>query len=42
MAAELDIPVLINVSKRNIIFHDVLLNSILNSTNINYPIFGFW
>ena len=48
MAAELDITILTNLSNRNIILHDVLvqLHSIIISTNINngqsYPIFGFW
>ena len=47
VAAELDISILINLSNRNIILHDVLvqLQSIFNRTNINhgqsYPIIGF-
>ena len=39
MAAELDIPILINLSNRNIVLHDVLLqlHSIFNNgTNINH------
>ena len=38
VAAELDIPILINLSNRNIILHDVLvqLHCIFNGTNINH------
>ena len=47
VAAELDITVLINLSNRNIILHEFLLQlqSIFNGTKINYgqshPILGF-
>ena len=48
MSAELDIPVFINLSNRNIILHDDIwqLHSIFKGMNINhgqsYLIFGFW
>ena len=46
MAAELDIPVFINLSNRNIILHDVLmqLHNLSNGKNINHGqsrFFGF-